>query len=223
MIKLLCYELYKNDWKKRHHITPEKEAEEIRNYYYEIINNDMGYSYTEYLHENGYDGTIYASYKEFMEEEYLCRPYMEALLQDAPFVKLYHDDIGCAWERIIGVIKTHINNTTVFVCGYKTDDVDEDGVVIAEIDTTSGSVLYHADEAKTDKIAQQKIKQLLESYGFSEVNSARCNAANTSLSDDGVLTVEDGAAKVEIDKIEQQQVRQILESLGIKTIRRNNL
>lgn len=78
-IEKLGYELYKADWMRR--ITTEQQMKVLRNYFMSNIGQLLkNYSVEEYLmNNNGYNGELYASFDEFLENEYLDEEYMRSL------------------------------------------------------------------------------------------------------------------------------------------------
>ena len=97
MISRLCYQLYKEDWKRSHMISREIEMDSIKNYYEMIFAenvNDTKYTYNDYLEDFGYDGALYAGYGEFCETEYQCEEYMCSLLDNEKLIAMYHEDIN---------------------------------------------------------------------------------------------------------------------------------
>ena len=94
MIRKLCYELYKVDWKYTHMITAQREIDEIKNYYADLVDSDMEYTYNNYLEEFGYNGELYVSYDEFLDNEYLDEDYMRKLLDDEQLIVVYLQDVN---------------------------------------------------------------------------------------------------------------------------------
>lgn len=95
MIKKLCYELYKIDWKRKH-ITFDIEMDNIKDYYDGLVDDGYtDYTYEDYVCEFGYNGRLYACYEEFLEEEYLDTFYMIGLLDNNDkLVQAYFDDVA---------------------------------------------------------------------------------------------------------------------------------
>ncbi len=97
MISMLCYELYKVDWKHRHMITADREMDSIKDYYEGLADmddmDDAEYTYNDYLEEFGYDGELYVCYEEFLENEYRDGDYMCSLLDNEKLIAMYHKDI----------------------------------------------------------------------------------------------------------------------------------
>ena len=91
-IRKLCYELYKVDW-KHSHITKEREMDSIKDYYEGLIDNDIEYTYEDYIEEFGYDGELYVCYEEFCDAEYYDVDYMRTLLDNDELINIYHKDI----------------------------------------------------------------------------------------------------------------------------------
>lgn len=97
-IRRLCYELYKTDWERSHGITADRKKDSIRNYYKCLFNaladkQSSFITYTDYLERFGYDGEIYACYKEFLDTEYLEDNYIYWLLNDSELFAIYHKDV----------------------------------------------------------------------------------------------------------------------------------
>lgn len=93
MIKKLCYELYKVDW-KYDMISKEREMDSLKSYYEYM--EDMAfeeYTYNDYLEEFGYNEQLYVCYEEFLENEYLETNYIKHLLKNDKLFKLYLEDL----------------------------------------------------------------------------------------------------------------------------------
>lgn len=96
MISMLCYELYKVDWKHKHMITADREMDSIKNYYKALTEAGLDeglYAYHYYLEEFGYDGELYVCYKEFYEYEYRDNDYMCSLLDNEELINMYYKAI----------------------------------------------------------------------------------------------------------------------------------
>ena len=93
MIRKLCYELYKVDWKHSHMITKDREMDSIKNYYEGLVDDDTDYTYNDYLEEFGYDGELYICYEEFLETEYQDEDYICSLLDNENLIDMYRKDI----------------------------------------------------------------------------------------------------------------------------------
>ena len=93
MISMLCYELYKVDWKHRHMITADKEMDSIKDYYDGLVDSETEYSYNDYLEEFGYDGELYVCYEEFWESEYRDEDYICGLLNNDRLITMYREAI----------------------------------------------------------------------------------------------------------------------------------
>lgn len=91
-ISKLCYELYKIDWKYDHHITPEVEKDNMKNYYNEFVLNGSEYTYEDFLNEFGYDGDLYVCYEEFCDNEYNDKEYICSLLNNEKLIQMYYND-----------------------------------------------------------------------------------------------------------------------------------
>lgn len=94
MIRKLCYELYKVDWKRDHMITTDIEMDSIKDYYEVLIEYDADYTYEEYLNEFGYEGELYVCYEEFLDTEYQDISYIRYLLDNEELISLYYQDIN---------------------------------------------------------------------------------------------------------------------------------
>ena len=93
MIRELCYELFKVDWKHRH-VSADMEMDNIKNYYEYLIDcGDTDYTYEDYVSEFGYGGYLYACYDEFCESEYLDKDYICGLLDNGKLIQMYLEDI----------------------------------------------------------------------------------------------------------------------------------
>ena len=96
MIRKLCYELYKVDWKYSH-ITKDIEMDNMKNFYEDIIEKDIDvlndYSYEDCVYEFGYNGEVYADYDEFLDNEYQEEDYIKELLDNKKLFKLYLKDL----------------------------------------------------------------------------------------------------------------------------------
>lgn len=93
VIRKLCYELYKIDWKRRH-ITADIEMDNIKDYYEGLIDYDTDYTYEDYVSEFGYNGYLYVCYEEFCEYEYPSKDYICGLLDNGKLIQMYLEDIG---------------------------------------------------------------------------------------------------------------------------------
>ncbi|MBQ3543487.1 MAG: hypothetical protein IJA34_00620 [Lachnospiraceae bacterium] len=124
MIRKLCYELYKLDWKNSH-ITVEKEAKSIKDYFDGLIDSDAEYTYNDYLEEFGYNEELYACYDEFLDNEYQDEEYICGLLNNEKFIDMYRKD---KYERESKLRLTFditlygkVYDTLVGILGYKQD------------------------------------------------------------------------------------------------------
>lgn len=92
-IKKTAYELYKIDWVNTH-ITAKEKIEVLRDFYLGLVDDELIYSFEDYLEEFGYFGKLYVCFEEFCETEYLMEDYMKELLKEEALIKLYLDDIA---------------------------------------------------------------------------------------------------------------------------------
>ena len=90
-ISLLCYELYKLDWKREYKITHEREMKELKKYYKEY--SDEYSKYIDYIKDNGYNDNLYAPLDIFLHTKYLDIKYIENLLSDEDLIEEYKADI----------------------------------------------------------------------------------------------------------------------------------
>ena len=132
MIRKLCYTLYKVDW-RRNHVTDEMEAQSVKDYYNVKDSSRADYTYEDYLDEFGYCGTMmYASYNEFIHNEYLQKKYINTLLMDdEELVAMYREDVETLlcknmYERIKQMSMSEMKQFVYWVyrCGNK-DGRDE--------------------------------------------------------------------------------------------------
>lgn len=93
MIKKLCYELYKVDWKHSHMITLEREMDAIKDYFEGLIDDESEYSFEDYLEEFGYNGELYVCFAEFCDTEYLDSEYICGLLDNEELIEMYRKDV----------------------------------------------------------------------------------------------------------------------------------
>lgn len=102
-IRDLAYQLYIIDW-KRSNITPEIEMDTWKNYFEETSNYIDGYTFEEFLYEQGYtSGTLYVCYEEFLNAEYLDEEYMKELLDNEKLYNLYLKDLEDNIYRLKGI------------------------------------------------------------------------------------------------------------------------
>ena len=106
MIQQIAYELYKEDWKKEHGITREKEMTNIRDYY-EVAYD--GYLYEDYVFEYGYSGELYVCFDEFLDNEYQDEKYMCDLLDNEELIKIYKQDFIILRKNLVQKYKEENN------------------------------------------------------------------------------------------------------------------
>ncbi|MBO5435918.1 hypothetical protein J6A31_09000 [bacterium] len=87
-IEHIAYELYKQEWIDSH-TTPERRLNVLREFY----KDDDYTDFDEYINDVGYNGELYASFDEFMDNEYEDASIMEELLKDKDLIQAYHEDI----------------------------------------------------------------------------------------------------------------------------------
>lgn len=93
-VRGLAYDLYKLDWEQQHNINTQIKMDNIQNYYDEIRHcnkSKASYTYNEYLEEFGYNGELYSSFDEFIDNEYQDEEYMRSILNDENY-NLYIND-----------------------------------------------------------------------------------------------------------------------------------
>ena len=92
-IKLKAYELYKLEWMKAHGYT----VEDVLRKAYEIIISDyldieVEDDLLDAFDELGFNGEMYASYDEFIDNEYQDKNYMFKLLNDKEWNEYCNDN-----------------------------------------------------------------------------------------------------------------------------------
>jgi len=111
-IRCLCYELYKLDWLKEHMITADVQKGAVMRWYKEEYQPNIkvqlnpyngeaarefdGMPFESWIQENGYENEgIYASFDEFLTNEYLNDYYMneELLDNDASLIRERKKDL----------------------------------------------------------------------------------------------------------------------------------
>ncbi len=103
-IRDLCYELYKIDWMQR--ISARAQMEECIRCYQENQVDEF-FSLSEWIFEQGYGGSLYVCYDEFLHAEYLDKEYIFYLIGDAEDVKeAYLADLESIKEPILEGLKT---------------------------------------------------------------------------------------------------------------------
>ena len=93
-IRQLCYELYKLDWMRQ--ISTDTQMDVLKDYFednYEAGIIDEDYSIEDYIFENGYHGSLYVCFNEFLGAEYRNEAYMEELLFNDDLFKIYKEDL----------------------------------------------------------------------------------------------------------------------------------
>lgn len=126
-ISNLTYELYKLDWLRK--ISIDKQMDELKNYYKGLTDDETVYSFEDYIEEFGYDGELYSSKDEFLENEYLLDNYMKSLLDDEDLYMLYLKDMSVrTYERKKKEVKS--KELLKFISdGYKYIENDDETVV----------------------------------------------------------------------------------------------
>lgn len=92
-IKLKAYELYKLEWMKAHGYT----VEDVLRKAYEIMISDyldieVEDDLLDAFDELGFNGEMYASYDEFIDNEYQDKNYMFKLLNDKEWNEYCNDN-----------------------------------------------------------------------------------------------------------------------------------
>ena len=104
MIRWVAYELYKKDWQNTNISFEEQRKAYIDYVEYSQECKEYGFrpdSFDDWFFENGYEGTIYACYDEFLECEYLDEKYMKYLFNDNKLLmSMYKEDIVKEIEEI---------------------------------------------------------------------------------------------------------------------------
>ena len=91
-ISKIAYELYKQNWIDAHTTTKER-LNSLANYYIESDEQDEEQLYEDWLYEVGFNGEIYVSYDEFLDNEYLEEDYMKEVLNNEILFKIYLEDL----------------------------------------------------------------------------------------------------------------------------------
>jgi len=92
----LIYELYKIDWEKNH---PEADKRQL---ILEMLANEDERNVEDCLFEDGYHGSLYVCFEEFLETEYKDKEYIKTLLgNDEKLIRMY--------EKLEGVINLDVN------------------------------------------------------------------------------------------------------------------
>ena len=90
----LCYELYKIDW-LNNNVSARTQMDNIMDYYEYRKSDSYVDTYEGYLNEAGFGFEIYASFDEFLENEYRQGEYIAELLADnEDLLKEYRDDVS---------------------------------------------------------------------------------------------------------------------------------
>ena len=155
-IEELAYELYKLDWMRR--ISVDRQMDAVKDYYGYLTGDDTDQSLTDYLEEFGYDGEFYACFDEFLENEYLDKEYMKALLNDEAYM-FYLSDLSISFiekeEEKFEDTNPFIGSTYVPV--YMVKDEQEYFVVNKDIN--------HSDIAYENRYLTLAKEQLMKNGG----------------------------------------------------------
>lgn len=89
-IRHLCYELYKEHWLSEN-VTFEEKRQALKEYYCEYQNE---VSFDTYIEDQGYHGSLYVCYDEFLGAEYLMKDFVKELLDDEQLYDVYLKDMG---------------------------------------------------------------------------------------------------------------------------------
>ena len=85
-LKSFCYKLYQLDWKGKNRITPQDEADVMKEYLKIYppekftTANPPDETFEEYLWKHGYEGRFWHSYEYFCENIYTAAPYISEML-----------------------------------------------------------------------------------------------------------------------------------------------
>jgi hypothetical protein len=73
-------------------------------------------------------------------------------------------------ENIWGEIRNdHEDDDITMIDAWLTDDDNEEGAVIAEVNRATGEITYKDDRAKTDPLAQELIREVMEEELYNRV------------------------------------------------------
>lgn len=94
----IAYELYKIDW-IRDNITPELQLQVEREFWLESLEYEQEFNdvllWSNWIWDNGYHGSLYACFNEFLDYEYEDEEYMKYLLdEDSEVWKTYKEYEG---------------------------------------------------------------------------------------------------------------------------------
>lgn len=82
MIKHLIYEIYKAQWIEGH-TTKEQRLIKLGSYAKDILEGEESCSFKEYIEEYGYNFECYATYDEFLKNEYQNKKLIKDILKEA--------------------------------------------------------------------------------------------------------------------------------------------
>lgn len=95
-IKEMAYDLYKQNWIDTN-TTREMRLDCLREYYSYIIEcNELDIeidSFDDWLFNNGYNGSLYVCYDEFLVHEYQDKDFISTLFSDDTLVEMYLKDM----------------------------------------------------------------------------------------------------------------------------------
>ncbi len=99
-IRKLAYDLYKAEWLQR--ITPEILGDTLKDYYKHHSGETDEYSFEDYVKDNGYgyDCRLYASFEEFIDNEYMDGNYIRSLLNNEDLFAEYLADSGIVADEL---------------------------------------------------------------------------------------------------------------------------
>lgn len=106
-IKKMMYELYKIDWME-HHVSLSRQKESVKEYFCGETSFD---SYEDYLFERGFQGEMYASLEEFLNNEYLDENIIGALL-DVDSKSSFNEEILAEYQKDLAYSKiVHVESS----------------------------------------------------------------------------------------------------------------
>ena len=106
-IKKMMYELYKIDWME-HHVSLSRQKESVKEYFCGETSFD---SYENYLFERGFQGEMYASLEEFLNNEYLDENIIDALL-DVDSKSSFNEEILAEYQKDLAYSKiVHVESS----------------------------------------------------------------------------------------------------------------
>ena len=98
-VKRKLYEAYKQEWVEEN-VTAAME-EEAENEY-EELSEDYA-SFNDYIEENGYQGSLYVCYEEFLDCEYQDEDWIKSHLNSEQAKVLWENDVNFPFDKVDGI------------------------------------------------------------------------------------------------------------------------